>query len=56
LTPESVLTDWGTPSSFTIYHILMSGETFFVSTGSITNQLLLFTSELKNGIEIPFFC
>ena len=47
---------WGTPSSFTIYHILMSGETFFVSTGSITNQLLLFTSELKNGIEIPFFC
>ena len=51
MTPESVLTDWGTLSPFNIYHILMSGEDFYVSTGSMTNQLLVFNQKLTNGTK-----
>ena len=50
-----MLTDWGTPSSFSIYHILMSGEILNVVNWFNTNQLLIFNRLLEKYVEIEYF-
>ena len=50
-----MLTDWGTPSSFPIYHILMSGEILYVVNWFNTNQLLIFNHLLEKYVEMVYF-